>query len=198
MKVIDFVNGYKAIVIDKLKDSYLKDNLNVKDYIGFADKIKIAERVANSTMFVYKDGVRTNEIRNDSIGRFLLSILVIIDNYTDLEVDFSNVTEEYDLLVKNNILPLLIGHNEEKQGIIPYSEIAEINTLIAMSVDDIMQNNFTTHAFIQNQVTRFGELIGFTFSPLIEKLSDAFEKLDDKTIEKLSKKIDSVINKLSK
>lgn len=135
MKVIDFVNGYKAIVIDKLKVDYLKNNLNVKKYIGFEDKCKIAERVANSTMFVYEDNVRTNEIRNDSIGRFLLSILAIIDNYTDLEVDFNNVTKEYDLLVENNILPLIIGYNEEKQGIIPYSEVAQINTLIAMKVD---------------------------------------------------------------
>ena len=198
MKVIDFVNGYKAIVIDKLKFDYLKDNLNVKKYIGFVDKCNIAERVANSTMFVYEDNVRTNEIRNDSVGRFLLSILVIIDSYTDLEVDFSNVAKEYDLLVENNILPLIIGYTEEKQGIIPYSEVSEVNTLIAMKVDDIIQNNFTTHAFIQNQITRFGELIGFTFSPLIEKLSDAFEKLDDKTIEKFSKKIDSVIKKYNK
>lgn len=61
-----------------------------------------------------------------------------------------------------------------------------------------MQNNFTTQAFIQNQVTRFGELIGVTFLPFIEKLSDAFENLDDETIEKFSKKIDSVIKKYNK
>lgn len=196
MKVIDFVNGYNAIATDKLKSSYINDNLNPKDYIGISEKIAIVDRIVNSTMFVYKDNKRTNEIRNDSIGRFILSTISIIDNYTDLDVNYDDIATEYDLLVKNNILPLIIGFDSENPGIIPYNEIAEIQALIAMKVDDVMRNNFTTQAFIQNQVTRFGELIGLTFSPLIEKLSDAFEKLDDKTIEKIGSQIEKIMKKI--
>lgn len=189
MKIKEFVDGYNKIVIDKMKNSYLTEKLNTKQYIDFSDKCKIAERVAKSTMFVYEDGKQTTEIRTDSVGRYVLSTLSIIENYTDLEIDFANVMEEYNLLAKSNILPLIFGEGET-EGLIPGREISEIQTLIAMSVDDIVQNNFTTHAFIQNQVTRFGQLCGFTLKPVVEKLTTAIENLDDKTIEKLMKQLD--------
>lgn len=196
MKVKEFVDGYKSIAIDKLKISYLNDKLNVKKYIDIATKCNIAERIADVTMFVYREGIKTNEINNDSIGRFLLSTLSIIDMYTDLEIDFSNVFEEYDLLAKDNIISLIIGFNEENQGLIPYGNISEMQTLVAMNVDDIIQNNLSAHAFIQNQVSRFGELIGITLSPIMDKITKSLGQLDESAIEKFSKHFDSVLKKI--
>ena len=188
MKVNEFVEKYTSIKIDKLKDSYIKDNLNVKKYVGIADKINLVERIVNATMFVFKNDEITNEIKSDTIGRFLLTTLSIIDVYTDIEIDYGNIMEEYDLLSKDNIINILIGEN----GVIPQSEVSEINVLISMRVDDVIQNNFTTHAFIQNQVTRFSEMIGSVFAPIMERISDILENIDDKTVEKIKKQIEKL------
>mgnify|MGYP003305076999 CR=1 FL=1 len=65
-----------------------------------------------------------------------------------------------------------------------------MQALLNMMLDDAIQNNLSTQAFIQNQVTRFGNLMGITLSPILDKLADNINNMDEKTIEKLGKQLD--------
>lgn len=193
MKIIDFVEGYNKTTTN-LKDRYLKEKLEIRNYISFADKCDLAERVIKATTFE-KDlnGENTGNIKINSISRYLLFTLSIIDIYTNLEVDFNNVISEYDLLKSNGLLDLFIG---AEYSLIPNEEFCEAQTLLNIYLDDILQNNMSTQAFIQNQVTRFGTLIGVTLSPIMDKLADNINSLDEKTVEKMGKQLDKMFSKI--
>lgn len=188
MKIKEFVDEYNKIVIDNLKKKYIKDTIEVKDYINFDEKCKLVERVVKSTTYEFdENGNKTNKIKFNTLARTLLLTLSVIDNYTNLDVDFDNISSEYDILTYSGIMGILVGDNDT-HGIIPYGEIVEIQAIMSMMIDDIIQNEMSMQAFIQKEVSRFGELIGFALTPLIEKL-------DDKAIEKIGKQLESVFKK---
>jgi hypothetical protein len=180
MTVKDFINGYNKPVSDNLKKTYLKDNLQTKTYIAFTEKLSKAKRIAKITTHEYnKDGKETGNIRVDSVARYLLFTLNIIDMYTNIDINFSNTAAEYDLLAENGLV-------KEILSMIPENEVSDFKILLDMSVDDIMANELSTQAFISNQITRFGQLANVTINPILEKLADEIGNLDEDKINQLS------------
>ena len=55
-------------------------------------------------------------------------------------------------------------------------ELKEFNMVLQMTQDDVIANEFENHAFISQQVERFGQLIGTALSPVIEQLD--FEQIE--------------------
>lgn len=193
MTVREFVEGYRK-TSDNLKDRYVKEKLEIKNYISFADKCNLAKRIVKATTYEKDlDGKDTGNIKINSISRYLLFTLSIIDNYTNIDVDFGNVIEEYDLFKSNGLLELFIGSENQ---LIPESEYFEVQTILNMTLDDTVQNNMSTQAFIQNQVTRFGTLLGVTLSPIMDKLAESINDMDEKTIEKMSSQIEKMLKRI--
>lgn len=198
MKVKEFVEGYNKIAIENLKKKYITDNIEVNSYISFVDKSSLCQRVINATTFEYdEDGKRTENISINSVSRFLIFTMSVIDVYTNLEVDMNNVTKEYDLLNENGLIELFINSDPNGSSIIPLKEYSEMQAILNMTLDDTLQNNMSTQAFIQNQVTRFGTLIGTTLSPIMDKLADVVAGMDEKTIDKLGSKIEKLLKKVN-
>ena len=59
-----------------------------------------------------------------------------------------------------------------------------------------MTNQYETHSFISNQVERFGTLIGVTLKPVLEKISDQIESMDEKDIEKFANKFEKLLKRV--
>lgn len=193
MNIKDFIEEYNLRTSDTAKCKFVKEVLNIKEYIGIAEKISLAERVVKATLYERdKDGKLTGNIKIDSVGRFILFTLTVIDTYTDLEVDFNNAISEYDLLEQNKLIDSFIGEN----GYIPFYEYSKLQVILNMILDDAIQNNFSTEAFVKNQVTRLSDLVGATVSPVFEKLIENLNNMDEKTVEKLGVQIDKVFKKL--
>lgn len=193
MTVKEFVDGYKK-TSDNLKNRYIKEKLEIKSYINFVDKCNLAERVIKASTYEKDiDGKDTGNIKINSISRYLLFTLSIIDMYTNIDVDFSHSIDEYDLLKSNNLLELFIGSENQ---LIPESEYFEVQAILNMTLDDTIQNNMSTQAFIQNQVTRFGTLIGITFSPIMDKLADSINGMDESTVEKIGNQIEKMLKRI--
>ena len=175
MKISDFVKEVNKVSNDSMKEKRIKTMLNVKPYVSIADKINLAENVTRAaTNEVDKNG-NIIGFKINSLTKYLLHVLGLVGLYTDLEIDYKNAVGEYDLLNSNGLIATIIKQIGE-------NEIAECQLCLDMMWNDMIQNTLSTHAFIKDQVTRFGTLAGATLSPMIESLAKAVDGLDDEKV----------------
>ena len=185
MKIFDFIEKYNAIATDRLKGDYLNDNLHIKTYLPFLTKVTLADKLAKITA-LDKD---TGNVNVKSDVNYLLFCRMIIEQYTDLQVETEGFYEEYDLLNESGLLDKIMQT-------IPEKEIAEFKMICDMKKSDLLQNKYENHVFIADQVDRFGTLIGVTLKPVLDKLATELENMDDSKIEKLSKALERGLNRI--
>lgn len=178
--IIRFVNGYKKVANDKLKEKYISDNLKiVKTYIPFHTKMAICDNIINATTHEVKRDLNGNivygednkpmngDFHVDSAMRFLLFTMNLIDIYTNLKVDFDNISIEYDALNEIGLIQVIMM-------LLPKEEISEIKTMLDMKYDDVMVNEYETRNYISRLVNRFGDLIEFAMNSFDKNVDDSF------------------------
>ena len=94
MKIFDFIEKYNAIATDRLKEDYLNNNLHIKTYLPFLTKVTLADKLARVTT-LDKD---TGNINIKSDVNYLLFCRMIVEQYTDLQVETEGFYEEYKRL----------------------------------------------------------------------------------------------------
>ena len=205
MTIKDFVTGYEKIATESLKDRYIKDNLEVKSYLPFLRKDALATVLAERTTYKHEpytkeDGTigqkKTDLIRVNSTAQYILFCRVVIENYTNLTVETEGFFEEYDLLKQSGLLDKLMVGTEQVAPLIPADEIGELRQLLSLKQSDIMTNFANPQMYLQNQVTRFAELTSVTLKPVLDKIAESIEKMDDKDIEKIGNKIEKVLKRV--
>lgn len=170
MNVKEFCDSYKAKVFAKTKNGidekveYLKTNLDVKDYIPFADKRELCTAVIDACCT--KDG---GLIKVDSVSRYIVFTISVISAYTALE--FSSGEEydsldEYDMLCEAGLLnPILalIG-----------DEYATCNNMLNMMMEDVIANNNTVEAVLGHELGK----LSVSLDSVIDTLKDKVEKME--------------------
>ena len=198
MKIKEFCKEYSNR-IDKLKGDYLKENLKITTYLPFIKKDALAQNIVNATTYKFEDYTkedgtigrrRTNQIQVNSTAQMLLFYRVIIENYTDLEVETEGFYEEYDALNESGVLFELTADFEGHPSIIPAKEISELRGMVDLKQRDIMTNQYEIHSYISNQIERITEVGSVTLKPVLDKLATELENMDEKDIEKLSKALE--------
>ena len=185
MKIFDFVEKYNAIATDRLKEDYLKENLKITTYLPFLTKVTLADKLAKITT-LDKD---TGNINVKSDVNYLLFCRMIIEQYTDLQVETEGFYEEYDLLNESGLLDKIMQ-------MIPEKEIKEFKMICDMKKDDIIFNQSTPKAFINQQIERVSTILGVTLKPVLEKLATELENMDEEKIEKLSNKVEKLLKRV--
>ena len=198
MKIKEFCKEYSNR-IDKLKGDYLKENLKITTYLPFIKKDALAQNIVNATTYKFEDYTkedgtigrrRTNQIQVNSTAQMLLFYRVIIENYTDLEVETEGFYEEYDALNESGVLFELTADFEGHPSLIPAKEISELRGMIDLKQRDIMTNQYEIHSYISNQIERITEVGSVVLKPVLDKLATELENMDDSKIEKLSKALE--------
>ena len=198
MKIKEFCKEYSNR-IDKLKGDYLKENLKITTYLPFVKKDALAQNIINATTYKFEDYTkedgttgrrRTNQIQVNSTAQTLLFSRVIIENYTDLEVETEGFYEEYDALNESGILFELTANFEGHPSLIPAKEISELRGMIDLKQRDIMTNQYEIHSYISNQIERITEVGSIVLKPVLDKLATELDNMDDSKIEKLSKALE--------
>ena len=196
MTIKNFVNEYTKRA-DQLKEQYLKENLKITSYVPFLRKDAIAQVIVDRSTYKYEnytkeDGTignrKTDKIQINSITQYILFCRVLIENYTNLEIETKEFVEEYDALKECGLLDKLMVGNENVPPMIPVSEISELRTLIDMKQKDELTNRCEIHNFISGQVTRFGELAGILLNPVFDKISEQLENISDEDVDKIKEK----------
>ena len=188
MKIREFVEGY-VNRIDKLKEQYINDNLKITKYIPFVKKDAIARVVVDRSTYKYEtyekeDGTiesrKTNEIQVNSSIQYLLFCRVVIENYTDLEVETEGFFEEYDALKQSGLLDKFMVGSENVPPMIPADEIGELRMLIDMKQKDEIFNHTEIHNYITEQIDRFSNLANVISKPIMDIIAERLENETDK------------------
>ena len=204
MKIKEFCKEYSNR-IDKLKGDYLKENLKITTYLPFIKKDVLAQNIVNATTYKFEDYTkedgttgrrRTNQIQVNSTAQMLLFYRVIIENYTDLEVETEGFYEEYDALNESGVLFELTADFEGHPSLILAKEISELRGMIDLKQRDIMTNQYEIHSYISNQIERITEVGSIVLKPVLDKLATELENMDDSKIEKLSKALEKGLKRI--
>ena len=191
MTIKEFCEAYKAkkfMTVTKNgvdeKSEWIRKELEIKNYIPFMEKRKIAEMVVSQNIDIV-DGIK----KYDSINGYLGLIVASIAAHTNLEWS-SNPAADYDLLASSNLLHEIIAEFEDSH--------AEIDLLLHMALDMEMEDNE-----IGAIIGRFLNSISGALDGLIGIAKDKFgnfdlrnilgENFNDEDLAKLS----SFLNKLN-
>lgn len=198
MKIKEFCKGYSNR-IDKLKGDYLKENLHIKTYLPFLRKDAIATVLVDRSTYKFEsytkeDGTigskKTDEIKVNSVAQYLLFCRVVIENYTNLEVETDSFCEEYDALKQCGLLDKLMVGSENVPPMIPADEIGELRMLIDMKQKDEIFNRTEIHNYITEQIDRFGNLANVISKPVMDIIA---ERLENETNEESSNNTDDYL-----
>ena len=188
MKIKEFCKEYSNR-IDKLKGDYLKENLKITTYLPFIKKDALAQNIVNATTYKFEDYTkedgttgrrRTNQIQVNSTAQMLLFYRVIIENYTNLEVETEGFYEEYDALNESGVLFELTADFEGHPSLIPANEIGELRGMIKMKQEDEIFNRTEIHNYITEQIDRFSNLANVISKPIMDIIAERLENETDK------------------
>jgi len=190
--VEEFCEKYNKTNIEQTKEALIKKAMN-SHYIPYEKKIAICEKIIENSYYkkvktIEKDGVEVKKLYVNSPASYMLYCLYLIKEYTNIEVDFSNVLKDFNMLNESELFDIIINNISER-------ELKEFRMILDMVESDVLQNEYGAHAFISNQVERFGELFGIIVNPALQRLSDVLENMDEKTIDKIMNKLNGLKGK---
>ena len=181
----NFVNEYKNIATDRLKEDYIKNNLHIKTYLPFLTKVTLADKLAKVTT-LDKD---TGNVNVKSDANYLLFCRTIIEQYTDLQVETEGFYEEYDLLNESGLIDKIMQ-------MIPEKEISEFKMICDMKKEDLIFNQSTPKAFINQQIERVSTILGVTLKPVLEKISEQIDNMSEEDVEKFTNKFEKLLKRV--
>ena len=188
MRIKEFTEKYNAITTDRLKEDYLNNNLHIKTYLPFLRKDAIATVLVDRSTYKFEsytkeDGTigskKTDEIKVNSVAQYMLFCRVVIENYTNLEVETSGFFEEYDALKQSGLLVKLMVGSENVPPMIPADEINELRMLIDMKQKDEIFNRTEIHNYVTEQINRFSNLANVISKPVMDIITERLENETD-------------------
>lgn len=196
MTVKEFCEKYNELNTEYLQKEFIKENLEIKNYLPIFRKDVIATKIAEQTNFKHEkyitdDGVEKDKLTDyvyvNSFYAYLLFCRVVIQEYTNLEIDTEHFDLDYDLLTQTGLLDLLmVGEN----SLIPYKDLLELKMIIDMKQKDIMTNNYEPHAYISKLINSFSVISENTLMPF---LSEIYEQITNANLQ--DNKIININNK---
>ena len=195
MKILELVEKYNSYNNSTLKESLLKD-IKITPYVSIIKKDAYAQLIVDRTTFdqeAYDDNGetkyrKTDKIRVNSVAQYVQFCRAVIELYTDLEIDEDDkgFIKGYDALKSSGLLDILMVGSEQRDPLIPMSELSEFKTILSMKQSDVQFNETTAQSFISKQIGRISDLANATLTPLINVVS---KKLDEIPKEDLEGKI---------
>jgi hypothetical protein len=191
MNIKEFCDAYKAkkFMVTKNgideKVEYLKKELELKEYIPFADKRELCATVIDACC-TKENGL----VKVDSVTRYIIFTISIISKYTNLE--FSSGEEydsldEYDMLCEAGLLnPILalIG-----------DEYATCNNILNMMMDDVIANNNTIEAVLGHNLGKVSDSLDDLIGAFAEKVEEMELDLSQIDIDKYKGILDLIPKK---
>lgn len=158
---------YKIKKTDDEKLQMVQEHI-INQYVPFEKKADIAKAIVNSSYWREEEdgnGGKRKVLHIDSVANYMLKCMAIIDLYTDIERQKGDgkMLDDFNILNSSGILDMLIQNINQR-------ELKEFNMVLQMTQDDVIANEFENHAFISQQIERFGKLIGTALSPVISQL----------------------------
>lgn len=180
MKILELVEKFNSYNNSTLKESLLKE-IKITPYVSIIKKDTYAQLIVDKTTFeqeAYDDNGKTkyrktDKIRINSVAQYVQFCCAVIELYTDLEIDEDDkgFIKGYDALKSSGLLDILIVGSEQREPLIPMSELSEFKTILSMKQSDVQFNETTAQAFISKQIGRISDLANATLAPIVDIIS---------------------------
>ena len=183
MTIKEFITSYNE---GKIKN--LKETLEVKDYIPFAEKYEICASVLDACNDIDK---KTGIVKIDSINRQITFIITMISAYTNLEFSLDENAEitsidEYDMLEQNNLITPIVNLLDK--------EYAKCEEMLNTMQNDLLANNNTFHNLAGNMAKQLLDIIEPLGDIIKEKVSSFNLDLNQDNIDKFAKIFEGLNN----
>ena len=190
--VKDFCKKYNELKNEQAQITLVKSVMN-NHYVPLENKVTVCQKIAESAFYskTENNGKVVKKLKAYSPAHYMNFHLYMVNEYTNIDIDFSNSLEEFNILNKNRLFSLIIS-------LISSVELTEFQELLNMVENDLITNEYEVHSFISKQVERFSELFGHIVSPAITRLSDVIKNMDNRTIENIAEKVKGVKDKFKK
>lgn len=145
MTVENFVKDYLK---SRNRTEFLEKRL-VNTYVDYNRKITLCTNVLRTTLFQKVKVGADKEIevfKQNTPAIFLFFSLTLINEYTDIDVDFKNALTEFDMLEKEGLVDLL-------KTVIPEQEYNKFQTVLNMARDDIYENERSLVGYLDAKLT---------------------------------------------
>ena len=161
MKVADFVQSFKNKKVMNTKvdpdavSNYIKETLEVNEYVPFNEKHRIVDKVVKKNIEVI-DGVK----KSDPIGQYVSFIIAMLMSHTNLEIS-DNPVDDYDELSRNGLLMPIIETFK--------TDYTECDVLLKMCLASELEDNdmsFVVGRFLNGIVEKLGS---FNLNSLIKE-----------------------------
>jgi len=166
IKLSFFMTKYKIKKTNDEKLQMVKEHV-LNQYIPFEKKADMAKAIVDNSYWREEEinGEKRKILHIDSVANYMLKCMAIVDLYTDIERQKGDgkMLEDFNTLNGSGVLDYIIQSIDQR-------ELKEFNMILQMTQDDVVANEFENHAFISQQVERFGKLIGTALSPVISQL----------------------------
>ena len=127
----------------------------IDKYISYAKKWDICKRIVDASSYTTINGKKVFDL--NSISRHMLFTLNMINEYTDIYVDFKNVVSCFDTLNKERLIDLFIGTGCN-DGILPQDELNEFFMIMDMTLSDMLENERSFAGCIENKLNAIASL----------------------------------------
>jgi len=101
-----FIDEFVELKDDTAKKRFIKKHV-VNHYMNFETKVSEANAILEKSCYVTEGGIR--KYRRNSAIRYMLFVLSVYKNYTDIEIDTTNSLLQFNLLEKNQVFPLIVN-----------------------------------------------------------------------------------------
>ena len=174
MKLSAFMNVYKIRKSNDEREKLVKEHIK-DDYVPYDKKADIAKAIADNCYWdkmKTEDGKEHKELHVDSVAKYMLTCISLVDLYTDIERQKGDgkMLEDFNTLNRSGILDYIIKNIDKR-------ELKEFNMVLQMTCEDIITNEYENHAFIAKQVNRFGDLISASLVPVLSQID--INKIND-------------------
>ena len=147
MKINEFIKEYTEATD---KQECIKSHVT-ESYVGYATKVAKCQKIIEVT---YSKEINGEKVYfTDSTARFMLYTLMIIESYTDIEIDYSQPVVCFDMLFENNITAEILG-------CIPQQEQKMFQMVFDMVSDDKYANERDLPSYIDNKLTAIATVLG--------------------------------------
>ena len=163
MKIDTFLTLLKSKKKDDERIALIKERIKNK-YVPIEEKQVRTNNIIKSSFYEKRDD-GTEVFHVNSVAKYMLTCMTLLDLYTDLERNQKEgkILEEFNKLNEQGVFDILVQSVDQR-------ELKEFNMVLDMESSDVMANEYEPGAFVRNQIERFGNLIGTTLLPLLDKV----------------------------
>lgn len=155
MRIDEFIEEFKKLNTDDKVD--LVNGLITTEYVSYATKMTDCKRIIDSTSYT---NTEPNMFCINSPARHMLLNLQLIERYTDLEIDYNNALEIYDMLDEAGAIDYIITS-------LPTKEVSKYCKIMKMMLKDFKMNERSMIGYLDSKLASLG-IIGETLNNLIE------------------------------